>query len=74
MFKVSVPVNVIKVHARCTECPEGGEYISSGSTLDCNPPLYGHKCDNCGHTCVFPKAYPHIEYVPVGEARLHDPK
>ena len=28
-----------------------------------HPPQYLHRCDVCGWTAAFLKAYPHIEYI-----------
>ncbi len=59
----SVPI-LITVKQRCDQCKEGYmEEMDSKITLLTYPPQYPHKCNKCGYTQNYIKAYPYSEVV-----------
>lgn len=38
-------------------CECGGKFKFTGTVFEVYPPLYGHKCNKCGKTIEFWKAY-----------------
>ena len=46
-----------KVDYTCDSC-KTGKMLPTGIALTCFPPLYQHKCDNCGEINSFLHTYP----------------
>lgn len=56
-------VEPVQVNYLCDECSNPVE--QSGTTLMCYPPLYLHRCKQCGREYQFRKQYPYIEWRPL---------
>jgi hypothetical protein len=55
-------LRVRKTDYVCDRCSEGIMVGANVANLT-HPPQYLHRCDVCGWTAAFLKAYPHIEYI-----------
>lgn len=52
----------------CEFCGEGEMKHIPSSEVKLNiPPLFNHKCTNCGKIMMLPKMYPYIEWIPAEE-------
>lgn len=45
------------VNYNCDSC-KTGKMLPTGISLTCDPPLFQHKCDNCGEINSFHHVYP----------------
>lgn len=50
----------------CDQCNKGMLEPSDNIMLTCDPPLFNHKCNNCGLTRTFNERYPKIIHERVG--------
>lgn len=55
------PMQPVKVDYVCDAC-NTGHMRSTGEHLTSNPPIYPHRCDNCGEFKSFNRCYPYITY------------
>ena len=61
-MEIKTPVNTRMVEYVCDECGEGKMLQEGESVLAIYPPLYPHKCTNCGCIMNFYVKYPYVEY------------
>lgn len=54
-------INSKLVEYQCDECGDG-KMLPTGNIFTSYPPLYEHKCNNCGFITNFRVQYPHVEY------------
>ena len=61
MGEVKTKIQMFEVDMICDVCSDG-HMRSDGTVMATNPPLYPHRCDNCGATAEFPYIYPRMMY------------
>lgn len=59
---------IVVVHMVCDKC-ENGIMEPGTNILMSNPPLYPHKCDNCGYEQNYQVRYPYQRIVPIEPLR-----
>lgn len=64
-MEVKCEAKLYMVIQKCDKCGVGKMERDGNMVLTSNPPLYPHKCDNCGHKEVYPVTYPYqnVEYL-----------
>jgi hypothetical protein len=59
-----VDVKPVKVKMLCENCTM--RYMKpTGLMKPMHPPLFTHRCENCGYEKDFKQKYPYIEYVEI---------
>lgn len=68
MGEIKKSVQPVYVRYLCDKC--GGEMLPTGISTASMPPLYQHKCKDCGEIDSFRCTYPRIEYETTGTISL----
>ena len=61
MSEVIEEVKTFKIRMKCDKCGKGFMKLIGGTALCSNPPLYKHRCTECGHEEFYQKEYPYLE-------------
>lgn len=62
-------VKILTIEMECDKCGNGVMKRDGNITLCCCPPMYPHKCNNCGHIENYPFTYPYQKLVPLEQLR-----
>ena len=54
MAEIVVEVKTLSVHMKCDKCQNGLMESDGNIVLTSEPPLYPHKCNNCGYMENYP--------------------
>ena len=54
MAEMAVEVKTLSVHMKCDKCQNGLMEPDGNIVLTTEPPLYPHKCNNCGYMENYP--------------------
>ena len=70
MTELVTEAKTLIVHLECEACKAGTmQFDFNAPVLLSYPPLYTHRCYNCGHIENLHQRYPYTKLVPVGELR-----
>lgn len=69
MSELVAEVKTLLVYMKCDECGEGLMEPHGNIVLSVDPPLYPHKCNNCGHVENYRVGYPYTRFVPKEQLR-----
>lgn len=62
-------VKTLTVYMKCDKCKNGLMEPNGSNCLLTEPPLYPHKCNNCGYEENYPFCYPYQKLVPIEQLR-----
>ena len=62
MSEKDAEVKTVLVEYECDVCERGTMVRDGNIVITRGPPLYPHKCSNCGHKQNFETQYPTIRY------------
>lgn len=63
MGEIVCDVKTVMVSMECPECKIGlMNLVENDAVLTTYPPLYLHKCGNCGYERHFARQYPYYRY------------
>lgn len=60
MSEITEEVKTFKVSMKCDKCGKGFMKLIGGMALASDPPLYKHRCTECGNEEFFQKEYPYL--------------
>ena len=69
MAEIVVEVKTLSVYMKCDKCQNGLMEPDGNIVLTKEPPLYPHKCNNCGYMENYPFRYPYQKLIPVEQLR-----
>lgn len=61
MSETTEEVKTFKVSMKCDKCGKGFMKLIGGTALPSDPPLYKHRCTECGHEEFYQKEYPYLD-------------
>lgn len=64
-MEVVAEVKTLLTHRKCSNCGEGLMERVGDTVYPTSPPIYPHKCNNCGSESGYTVEYPYIRYVPI---------
>ena len=69
MPEMVAEVKTLSVYMKCDKCENGLMERSGNMIFMSEPPLYPHKCNNCGYEENYPICYPYQKLVPLEQLR-----
>ena len=69
MAEMVAEVKILTVYMKCDKCGNGLMERSGNMIFMSEPPLYPHKCNNCGYEENYPICYPYQKLVPLEQLR-----
>lgn len=69
MAEMVAEVKTLSVHMKCDKCQNGLMEPDGNIILTTEPPLYPHKCNNCGCTESYTFRSPYQKLIPVEKLR-----
>lgn len=61
MSEIIEEVKTFKVSMKCDKCGKGFMKLVGGTALASDPPLYKHRCTECGNEEFYRKEYPYLD-------------
>lgn len=61
MSEITEEVKTFKVSMKCNKCGKGFMKLIGGMALASDPPLYKHRCTECGNEEFYRKEYPYLD-------------
>ena len=72
MAEIVAEVKTLSVHMKCDKCQNGLMEPDGNIVVTTEPPLYPHKCNNCGYMENYLFRYPYQKLIPIEQ--LREPK